>query len=103
MKYKKKPVVIDALQLTKESIKEVYEFIHDGKPVELTSQIAHDKWEVYESYVITDGMTIGTLEDGIDGRAKHVASIGDFIIKGIAGEFYPCKPDIFYMTYEIAE
>ena len=45
-------------------------------------------------------MTIETLEDGKDKRAKHVASIGDYIIKGVKGEFYPCKPDIFEMTYE---
>ena len=43
---------------------------------------------------------ITTLEDGKDGRAKHVATEGDWIIKGVAGEFYPCKPDIFAATYE---
>lgn len=42
-------------------------------------------------------LTIVTLE----GNMK--ASIGDFIIKGIAGEFYPCKPDIFEVTYEKVE
>lgn len=41
-----------------------------------------------------------TLEDGSDGRAIHVATEGDWIIRGIAGEFYPCKPDIFAATYE---
>jgi len=45
-------------------------------------------------------MDIHTLEDGNDGRAKHVATIGDWIIKGVKGEFYPCKPDIFLKTYE---
>ena len=34
-------------------------------------------------------------------KAKHYASIGDYIIKGIQGEFYPCKPDIFEKTYEL--
>lgn len=47
-------------------------------------------------------MDVFTLEDGSDGRAKHVASIGDWIIKGIKGEFYPCKPDIFQATYDEA-
>lgn len=42
-------------------------------------------------------LTIATLE-GI-----HTASAGDWIIKGIKGEFYPCKPDIFAATYEPAE
>lgn len=41
-----------------------------------------------------DGLVIPTLE------GQHIASIGDYIIKGIAGEFYPCKPDIFNVIYE---
>ena len=43
---------------------------------------------------------IFTLEDGFDGRAVHVATEGDWIIKGVQGEFYACKPDIFLETYE---
>jgi hypothetical protein len=39
-------------------------------------------------------MFIGTLE------GPHQASVGDYIIKGVKGEFYPCKPDIFEATYE---
>lgn len=46
---------------------------------------------------------IVTLEDGGDGRAKHVATEGDWIIKGVQGEFYACKPHIFAATYEPAE
>lgn len=49
---------------------------------------------------VDDGCEIPTLEDGVDGRAKHVASPGDWIIRGVQGEFYPCKPDIFEATYE---
>jgi hypothetical protein len=41
-----------------------------------------------------------TLEDGADLRPNDVVSIGDYIIKGSFGEFYPCKPDIFDFTYE---
>ena len=41
-----------------------------------------------------NGVIIPTLE------GQHIASWGDFIIKGVKGEFYPCKPDIFEMTYE---
>jgi len=46
-------------------------------------------------------LQIGTLEDG-HGKNKiaHVATEGDYIIKGIQGEFYACKPDIFYQTYQ---
>lgn len=40
-----------------------------------------------------------TLEDGHDNRVKHIATEGDIIIKGVNGEFYPCKPDIFDKTY----
>jgi hypothetical protein len=44
-----------------------------------------------------------TLEDGRNGAAQHVASPGDWIIKGVKGEFYPCKPDVFEQTYEWAD
>ena len=43
---------------------------------------------------IKGGLIIKTLE------GEHLASIGDYIIKGVKGEFYPCKPDIFEQTYE---
>lgn len=52
---------------------------------------------------VDDGCEIPTLEDGADGRAKHVATPGDWIICGVQGEFYPCKPDIFAASYEPAE
>ena len=42
---------------------------------------------------------IKTLEDGANGQVKHIATEGDYIIKGVQGEFYPCKPDIFDLTY----
>ena len=98
-KYKKKPVVIEAIKLTEKSIKEVYEFVH-GYKVELKNLIEFDYWELYEKTVVKEGMNIPTLEDGFDKRAKHVASMGDYVIKGIKGEFYACKPDIFQATYE---
>ena len=44
---------------------------------------------------------IPTLEDGSENQVEHMASAGDYIIKGVDGEFYPCKPDIFLKTYEI--
>lgn len=101
-KYRKKPVVIEAIQLTENNIKECYEIVNNTK-VDLSRLIASDKWQDYERIVIEKGLDVPTLEDGKDKRAKHVASIGDFIIKGISGEFYPCKPDIFEQTYEKAE
>lgn len=101
MKYRKKPVVIDAVQLTESSIYEVYTFVY-GEP-RLDCRMAEDRWDDYVKIVIEKGMNIKTLEDGSDGRAKHVATIGDFVIKGVAGEFYPCKPDIFKKTYDPQE
>ena len=80
MKYRKKPVVIDAWQLTKENHA-------SGAP----SDFRNDSIQLYEGSV---GGEIKTLE----GIMK--VSENDWIIKGIAGEFYPCKPDIFEATYE---
>jgi hypothetical protein len=51
----------------------------------------------------TGELYVGTLEDGALGEAKHVASRGDWVIKGIAGEFYPIKPEVFALTYEAVE
>ena len=61
---------------------------------EYEEAISCKKWDDYESIVIGEGLTIDTLE----GRMK--ADIGDYIIKGVNGEFYPCKPNIFAKTYE---
>ena len=99
-KYRKKPVVVDAIQLKASNINIVYEFVYGNMP-DLRLSIAQDKWYDYCQSVLKNGLDIPTLEDGDDKRAKHVASIGDYIIKGIQGEFYPCKPDIFEATYEV--
>ena len=54
-------------------------------------------------------LVVGTLEDGANrmypdsAQVEHVASVGDYIIRGIKGEFYPVKPDIFQGTYEHVE
>ena len=75
-KYKKKPVVIEAVQYTKHNKDKLIEFLGLSKEYNL------------------DVLIIKTLE----GDMK--ASYGDYIIKGVKGEFYPCKPDIFKETYE---
>ena len=100
LKYQKKPVVIDAIQWdgSRKSTKEVLEFM--GQVVDTKLQISCDKFDDYVSLANKEGLTIYTLEDGVDGRAKHVASIGDYIIKGVKGEFYPIKADIFKKTYD---
>ena len=58
------------------------------------SDISCKIWDDYESIIIREGLTIDTLK----GRMK--ADIGEYIIKGVNGGFYPCKPDIFAKTYE---
>lgn len=78
-KYVKKPVVIEAVEVrsSPESEEEIIEFVD------------------YDMFFNEDGeVIIRTLE----GDMK--ADIGDFIIKGVNGEFYPCKPDIFWKSYE---
>lgn len=97
-KYRKKPVVIEAWQLTKDSIAEVYEIVYGVKVDENDAT-----WQYDKNRMLEQGMTIPTLEDGDDKRAMHVASIGDYIIKGTQGELYPCKPDIFNEIYSIEE
>ena len=90
--YRKKPVVIEAIQLNGEynSIVECVEFVFNiGMDSSLIGEAATVR-KVTED----KGFTIPTLE----GNMK--ASIGDYIIKGVNGEFYPCKPDIFEKTYE---
>jgi hypothetical protein len=98
-KFRKKPVVIEAIQLTDKNIRAAYEFMHGATKTDAANG---DYWDTYCGSVRENGMNVATLEDGPDGRAKHVATIGDWIIKGVAGEFYPCKPDIFEATYEPA-
>lgn len=81
MEVRKKPVVVEAVQWNGCNFDEVYHFTHCClsyvKPIK--------KLE----------LSIQTLE------GEMIASKGDWIIKGVNGEFYPCKPDIFEKTYEI--
>lgn len=90
--YTKLPVTVEAIQWNGKNLKEVTSFI-SGKSVDLSEYAAVFAWERYENIISDKGLTINTLE----GDMK--ASIGDYIIKGVNGEFYPCKPDIFNKTY----
>lgn len=94
MKYRKKPVVIDAYQLTKELIAGLILDKKELPGVRVSSSSSHpERREVY-NYTLR----IDTLE----GETYKIDE-GDWIIKGIKGEFYPCKPDIFEATYEKVE
>ena len=90
--FRKKPVVIEAMQFTYPPT-EILEWFCPALTNFRKEQHPGAKAEA----------DIITLEDGNDMRAKHVATEGDWIIKGVQGEFYPCKPDIFAATYEPAE
>ena len=93
-RYTKKPVTIDAIRWTGKNLREVITFT-DGPPDTRTSH-AGMAWDTYVDLVERDGLKIFTLE------GKMSAAIGDWIIKGVQGEFYPCKPDIFEATYSPA-
>lgn len=102
MKFRKKPVDVEAVQWTGDNTFEVVSFM-EGAPPDLSSLMAKDAWIDYCDGAKRGGLRVFTLEDGPTGEAKHIASVGDWIIRGVKGELYPCKPDIFEMTYEAAE
>jgi hypothetical protein len=90
-KYRKRPIVIEAVQWTGKNHREMFNFL-EGKPDEYI--VSSGKNFYIDFNQVDGGLIIKTLE------GEHIASIGDFIVKGISGEFYPVKPDIFYLTYE---
>ena len=96
MKYRKKPVVIEAKQWNGNNLFEIVTFLQGEEP-KLDLEVSRFKWEDYEDLIAKEGLYIKTLE----GSMK--ASVSDYIIKGVANEFYPCKEEIFYKTYELAE
>ncbi len=101
MKYRKKPVVIEARQLT-------------GSPSEMNRVhrwVEENTLGIFEPMAVIEGRepcpASGVSIDPRDGRMMiatlegyHHADYGDWIIRGIKGEFYPCKPDVFEATYD---
>ena len=91
-KYIKKPVEVKAIQLKEDNIIEVFDFLDEANYKETKSV---EELEDFSKAMLEQGyIEIETLE----GMMK--ASFGDYIIKGIKGEFYACKSDIFQATYE---
>lgn len=86
MKYRKLPVIIEAIQFT-----------DDSDTLCALSELGLDPVRIDYANPKTPVLKIQTLE------GTMAAQIGDYIIKGVNGEFYPCKPDIFEKTYEVAE
>jgi hypothetical protein len=99
--YTKKPVTIQAVQWNGDNIKELAKFMQteaDGswvQDLDLESlQYPYMNLEGEYWFYDTGNLIIRTLE------GRMLASEGDFIIRGIKGEYYPCKPDIFHLTYD---
>jgi hypothetical protein len=92
-KFRKKPVVIEAMR---------------WPGISLNTLAEAEKFERWfekrggKGRYVGNHLHVQTLEDGPNGEAKHVADPGDWIIRGVKGEFYPCKPDVFEATYEPA-
>lgn len=84
LRFKKKPVEVEAWQVSDEGVEAILAWM-TSEPGETDAK------------VINDELLICTLE----GEMK--ASVGDWVVKGIAGEFYPCRSDIFAQTYESAD
>jgi hypothetical protein len=86
-KFRKKPVVIEAVQ---------YAGNGNFKDPHLPTWL----WEAFEGGVAfnrSGALMLQTLE------GEHIVSDGDYVIRGVKGELYPCKPDIFAATYDPAE
>jgi hypothetical protein len=81
MRFRKKPVEIYAVQWTGLNLDECIEFLGES----------------FNGHFHLNRLMIGTLE------GEHTASKGDWLIRGVKGEHYPCKPDIFEATYEAVE
>lgn len=85
MKFRKKPIEIEAIQFTNETKDQVYNFVTCNKSAS------------FDGGTKNPILKIQTLE------GVMVARVGDWIIRGVVGEYYPCKPDIFEQTYEKVE
>ena len=81
--FRKKPVIIEAIQFTGDNFFDVAHFIGHGPDVLDNLELQRTDWPVIETP-----------------EGNMTASPGDWVIKGVKGEFYPCKPDIFAATYE---
>ena len=83
-KWRKKPVVVEAIQWS-------------GNKTVMADWCVKENTNRRVQFNEDKTLTIETLE------GNHIANLNDYIIKGVKGEIYPCKPDIFEMTYEKVE
>jgi hypothetical protein len=89
-KYRKKPVVIEAVQWTGDNFKKIQEMLKEADEKRVIMPHPNEDKEVQSLLIVT-----------LEGEMR--ADKGDYIIKGVKGEIYPCKPDIFEKTYEPVE
>lgn len=94
-RYRKKPIEVEAIQYTGDNEREIADFMNVPIPALQTRVDAVLRAD--GDYRKNCHILINTLE------GTMTANYGDYIIKGVRGEFYPCKPDIFDETYEIVE
>ncbi|OZI09172.1 hypothetical protein BWI93_05345 [Siphonobacter sp. BAB-5385] len=102
--YQKKPVVVEAVQLQRNNIEEVYRFVNqlsdDHDIHNRSSWTAEEKWEDYCAMICRDGFQLKTKESG---QGVQIASVGDYIVKGFTQElgwhFWPVKPSYFEENY----
>ena len=84
MKFRKKPVEIEAILFTRLNWEEIQQFTNNTAHTLVIERRINGKCTC----------VIPTLE------GEHIANENDYIIRGVKGEFYPCKPDVFKLTYE---
>ncbi len=92
-RYRKKPVEVEAFQFTKDRSYDACawpQWLIDAFDGKIRERGGNSIW------ITDDGWMCGTLE------GPHEITFGDYIVQGVQGELYPCKPDIFEQTYDAA-
>lgn len=89
-KFKKKPIVVEAIRWTGSNLEEIRNFVG--------SDLIEECVELFDIKRTLKEMLVDIAIDTLEGTMR--VDYGDYIIKGVKGEFYPCKPDIFLATYE---
>ena len=90
--YRKKPLLISAVQWTGDNLMEVVAFMKNQPIEEFKANLIPSEWTSYETIIREHGQSILISSDVF-------AHLNDYIIRGIDGEFYPCNPDVFNKTY----
>ena len=88
-RYRKRPVLIEAMQVTSDGI-------HEGTIEDWTD--GHARFGSLVRSPLGDIISAHMLIQTLEGTMR--ADLGDYVIRGVQGEFYPCKPDIFKATYQ---